>query len=946
MAFNVGAIVATMVLDKKKWQTAMRDVKQNQKTFAGIVEKNSERIKGMGRAFTIAGAAIVGVFALMIREAIKFNAEMANVATLIPKSGDRINELKEDVRDLAIGVGKGTSDITGGLYQVISAFGDTSDTMKILTINAKAATAGMSTTKEAIDLTSAVTKGYGEVTSKTVKKASDLAFMTVKLGQTTFPELAASMGRVIPIAKKMNVSQEELFAGFATLSGVTGNTAEVSTQLAGVMRALIKPTDTMKKTLNELGYASGEAMIKELGLIETLKTLVEQTDGSTISVGKLFRRAEGLTALFSLTDAQVKKYNFSLKEMRKSTGAMNEAFKEVSEGVNKAGFEFKQTRVQISIAAQRIGEQLLPILSMLMKTVSSVVSWISDFVKQNEVLAKAIIVLVAGIGGLLAVLGPFLFMLPNLVKGFVMMKKVIGAVHPAILVLTVAIAAVKLGFDIWIASMEKAMRKMVQMANKEKSATDMVRAYRKQADKEQQEYINRAIKRFRDQKVEHGEMMVFIRDQLKKTSQAFRNFEKGEEEITKKTKEQLEEEKRIRKQNADAIISITTAIKDKIAELTLSEFDLRRRELKKWFDDQTVLLRKAGAEEKTFLELRRAYSLDMKQIKEDETEFLQEQNEVKLENERLLNEQIMEINNVVLQRTQQNAELVMQTYKKMQNEKALLGLHGLNRDLAILDQEKEDELKQLKERLGNTVWFEMAKANVEDTYRIRKKKLEDEWREDNENQNKITFNKIIQIASQAIGIIGTMFYQSTQKRMEQLQTEYDERKQQIIDNIEDETEREKALEALDAEFHQKKSEANIKAAKQERAVALMGAIVNTAAAVAKALPNIPLAIAVGILGAIQISLIRGQTLPGAEEGAYVEKTGVAELHAGEIVADEEKIRSVLEGGGGETNITFNIKTLDATDFSRIIHEKIIPELQDAAKDENFLIQSNAIKDNV
>ena len=51
---------------------------------------------------------------------------------------------------------------------------------------------------------------------------------------TTFPELAASIGRVVPVAAKMNVAQEELFAGFATLTGVTGSAAEVSTQLAGI----------------------------------------------------------------------------------------------------------------------------------------------------------------------------------------------------------------------------------------------------------------------------------------------------------------------------------------------------------------------------------------------------------------------------------------------------------------------------------------------------------------------------------------------------------------------------------------------------------------------------------------------------------------------------------------------------------------------------------------
>ncbi|GAG57017.1 unnamed protein product [marine sediment metagenome] len=64
-------------------------------------------------------------------------------------------------------------------------------------------------------------------------------------------------------------------------------------------------------------------------------------------------------------------------------------------------------------------------------------------------------------------------------------------------------------------------------------------------------------------------------------------------------------------------------------------------------------------------------------------------------------------------------------------------------------------------------------------------------------------------------------------------------------------EKNKALRLASEELERKRSAARRTAAKQEKAVALLSAIVNTAAAIVKALPNIPLSIAVGILGAIQ-----------------------------------------------------------------------------------------------
>ena len=173
------------------------------------IEKGVDKHKGkIQKGLNKISLAVAAIGIAAIKASTDFNQSMANVATLIPGNIKRVEELKDAVQDLSIVTGKSTADIAAGLYQVISAFGDTSDTVKILDINVRAAAAGLATTTDAINLTSAATKGYGDTSEKAVKKAADLAFVTVKLGQTTFPEIAASIGRVIPIAKSMNVSQE------------------------------------------------------------------------------------------------------------------------------------------------------------------------------------------------------------------------------------------------------------------------------------------------------------------------------------------------------------------------------------------------------------------------------------------------------------------------------------------------------------------------------------------------------------------------------------------------------------------------------------------------------------------------------------------------------------------------------------------------------------------
>ena len=228
------------------------------------LEDAQSKVSAVGKGMQKAGAGLtagvtaplLGLGAVSAAAATSFSTNMANVQTLLTDLADggtaRTQELGQAVQTMAMSTGKSTEDLAGGLYQVVSAFGDSADTVKILDINARAAAAGLATTEQAIALTSAVTKGYGDTSAEAVQKASDLAFQTVKLGQTTFPELASSMGNVVPLASALGVSQEELAAQFATLTGVTGSASEVSTQLRATYQAILKPTADMGAAISSV----------------------------------------------------------------------------------------------------------------------------------------------------------------------------------------------------------------------------------------------------------------------------------------------------------------------------------------------------------------------------------------------------------------------------------------------------------------------------------------------------------------------------------------------------------------------------------------------------------------------------------------------------------------------------------------------------------------------
>ena len=136
--------------------------------------KVAEAQKDLQKYSVIATTALTAAAAASVNMANKFNEGFSRVATLIPGATARIKELQENVLELSPAVGKTTQDLTDGLYEIISGFGDSADSAKTLTLAAKAAAAGSSTTKEAIALLSAVTKGYGDTSLDAQKKFQTL----------------------------------------------------------------------------------------------------------------------------------------------------------------------------------------------------------------------------------------------------------------------------------------------------------------------------------------------------------------------------------------------------------------------------------------------------------------------------------------------------------------------------------------------------------------------------------------------------------------------------------------------------------------------------------------------------------------------------------------------------------------------------------------------------
>jgi TP901 family phage tail tape measure protein len=191
-----------------------------------------------------------------------------------------------------------------------------------------------------------------------------------------------------------------------------------------------------------------------------------------------------------------------------------------------------------------------------------------------------------------------------------------------------------------------------------------------------------------------------------------------------------------------------------------------------------------------------------------------------------------------------------------------------------LKKEREDYLKFLSEQNSKEIQAELERINeieaAEKAARERKKEADILAQEESKKIALAAMNATIQI----IGIVSQAQQQATQYELEQLQNALD------------------AGQITREEYDIKRRRLLREQAKQDKELALIQAIIATAAAVAEALPNVPLSIIAGVLGAAQVAAIAAQPLPQFAKGV-IDLQGKGTGTSDSILARLSKGESVM-----------------------------------------------------
>ncbi len=296
-----------------------------------------------------------------VQSSMELQTSLSEVYTLTDMSERQFGRLSDRVVEMSLELPQAASELGKGLYQTISAgVTQTGQSLDVLEISAKAAVGGVTDAFTAVDGITNMLNAYS-LGAEYAEHMSDLLFVTVREGKTTFGELAPSIGKVLPQAKQLGLSLEEVLASVATLTAGGLRTPEAVTALRGMLVSLVRPSKDAKEAAEELGIEWNAEGARAQGLIGLLQEMKNKTGGNSEQIARLVPEVEAMTGAMALSGEQFDMYTKKLDALNDSVGASEAAYEKMRTGANA----WEIIKNHMSAWARVAGDAVLPTLADL-----------------------------------------------------------------------------------------------------------------------------------------------------------------------------------------------------------------------------------------------------------------------------------------------------------------------------------------------------------------------------------------------------------------------------------------------------------------------------------------------------------------------------------------------------------------------------------------------------
>lgn len=393
------------------------------------------KVESVGKKFSkisaVTGAVLGGSTVL----ASNFQDSMAKVNTIADTSQVALGDLSAQILDLSNTTGIGASEIANATYDAISAGQNTADAVNFVSNATSLARAGFADTGASIDLLTTILNAYGMEASE-VSRVSDILINTQNRGKTTVAELSSSMGKIIPTANSMNVSLEQISAGYSIMTAKGIATAETTTYMNSMLNELGKSgTDVSDALKEKTGKSFQELMADGNSLGDVLQTLTDYANDTGVGFNDLWGSSEAGKAAITLLSDGVGAFNDEVQSMSDSVGATSDALGKLETPSQKAKVAITQVKNSGIELGTAVLTSISPLIDKLAKGIEKLTTWFNNLSPGMQQTIVVVLGVVTALGPLIMIVGKLIWSIgrimtiaPKIVTAF----KAIGTAFKAL----------------------------------------------------------------------------------------------------------------------------------------------------------------------------------------------------------------------------------------------------------------------------------------------------------------------------------------------------------------------------------------------------------------------------------------------------------------------------------------------------------------------------------
>lgn len=455
MAIDVGSAVGHLDLDingfLKGLKTAQKEAEDTTKGISseigGHLQTAGKNLEAVGSALTKAVTVpIVGLGGLIVKTSSSFESAMSRVQAVSGASGGELQKLNKKAQELGATTAWSASEVADGMTEMAKAGWSASDIIDGMSGVLNTASASGEDLAQVSTIVADAVTGFG-LKAKDASRVADLLTQSANAGTIDITDLGESFKYISPIAKTMGFSIEDVTTAISamSMSGIKGSQA--GTSLRTMMARMVKPTDDVKKAMDELGIK----LTNSDGSFKSLNTIVSEmrgsfngmTDEQKTYYATVLAGQDGMSGLLSLLSMTQDEYDKISESMKNCSGVAEDTAKTM---LDNFGGQLTILKSSLEGVAIQFGEVLLPYFKNFVAWVQQIVSKLQSMTKEQKEQIVKWVALAGAIGPVLRIYDKLTSTVGKLKSAFGAVPKVIGTVQKDFKLLQLGITHIQEGF--------------------------------------------------------------------------------------------------------------------------------------------------------------------------------------------------------------------------------------------------------------------------------------------------------------------------------------------------------------------------------------------------------------------------------------------------------------------------------------------------------------------